>query len=57
MGSGDARHVAEVGYRALMRGRAVVIPGFANRVGAWLAPFTPLTVKLRVTRYLNASDS
>lgn len=57
MGSSDARHVAEVGYRGLMRGRAVVIPGFANRVGAWLAPLTPLAVKLRVTRYLNASES
>jgi hypothetical protein len=57
LGSSDARHVAEVGYRALVRGKAVVVPGFSNRVGAWLVPFTPLALKLRITRYLNASDS
>jgi short-subunit dehydrogenase len=57
LGSSNARHVAEVGYRALMHGKAVVVPGFANRLGAWLVPFTPLALKLRITRYLNASES
>ncbi|QRO00807.1 SDR family oxidoreductase [Archangium violaceum] len=57
LGSLDARQVAELGYRAMVRGRAVVVPGFTNRLGAWLMPFTPLAVKLRITRYLNASGA
>jgi short-subunit dehydrogenase len=56
LGKTDARQVAEAGYRGLKRGRAVVVPGFNNLLGAWLAPLTPLAVKLRVTRYLNASE-
>jgi short-subunit dehydrogenase len=57
LGSLDARQVAELGYRAMRRGRAVVVPGFTNLLGAWLMPFTPLALKLRITRYLNASGS
>ncbi|PTL82730.1 SDR family oxidoreductase [Vitiosangium sp. GDMCC 1.1324] len=56
LGSGDARHVAEAGYRALVRGKAVVVPGVINRLGAWFMPLTPLALKLRITRYLNASE-
>ncbi|HEX8822126.1 MAG TPA: SDR family oxidoreductase [Archangium sp.] len=57
LGKLDARQVAEAGYRALKQGRAVVVPGFTNRLGAWFAPVTPLAVKLRITRYFNASES
>jgi hypothetical protein len=57
LGTLGAREVAELGYRGLVRGRAVVVPGLVNRVTAWLVPFTPLALKLRITRYFNASDS
>jgi uncharacterized protein len=57
LGTLGARQVAELGYRGLVRGRAVVVPGFVNRLTAWFAPFTPLALMLRITRYLNASDS
>jgi hypothetical protein len=50
------KQVAEVGYRGLKRGRAVVVPGFTNLLGAWFMPLTPLAVKLRLTRHINASE-
>jgi short-subunit dehydrogenase len=37
----EARPVAELGYRGLMRGQAVVIPGLMNRVGVLGAKFLP----------------
>ncbi len=55
LGTGNARQVAEVGYRGMKRGRAVVIPGFLNKLSAWFVRFTPLALKLRMTRYLNGS--
>jgi short-subunit dehydrogenase len=57
LGSLDARQVAELGYRALMRGRRVAVPGLTNLLGAWLAPLTPLALTLRITRYLNGGTS
>jgi short-subunit dehydrogenase len=55
LGMGNARHVAEVGYRGMKRGKAVVIPGFINWLSAWLSTFAPLALKLPMTRYLNGS--
>ncbi|WNG35674.1 SDR family oxidoreductase [Archangium violaceum] len=57
LGSGDARQVAESGYRAMKRGKAVVVPGLVNLLGTWFVPFAPLGLKLRLTRYLNASET
>ncbi len=37
----DGRRVAEIGYRALRRGRAVAIPGAMNRLSAWAPRFLP----------------
>ncbi|EPX58405.1 Short-chain dehydrogenase [Cystobacter fuscus DSM 2262] len=55
LGTGSARQVAEIGYRGMKRGRAVVIPGLLNKLSAWFVRFTPLALKLRMTRYLNGS--
>ena len=42
-----AERVAEAGYRGLMRGRRVVVPGLANRLLATLPPrFVPRSVLL-----------
>jgi short-subunit dehydrogenase len=57
MGRGDARQVAEQGYRALRRGKPVVVTGLMNRLGAWFAPLTPRPVLLRLTRHFNSSES
>jgi short-subunit dehydrogenase len=37
----SAEQVARIGYKALMRGQAVVVPGFANRLMAFSVRFTP----------------
>ena len=55
MGKSDVRQVAEAGYRGMVRGQRVVLPGFINRMTAWLVPFSPLALKLRLTRSINAS--
>lgn len=36
-----AREVAETGYRAMMNGKAVVVPGFSNALLAWISRFIP----------------
>ena len=42
-----AERVAEAGYRGLMRGQRVVVPGFFNRLLATLTPrFVPRSVLL-----------
>jgi hypothetical protein len=50
----DADRVAEAGYRGALRGEAVVVPGLANRVGAWLPRITPRFLARRVVATLNA---
>ena len=43
----SAARVAEAGYRGLMRGQRVVVPGFANKLLAALVPrFVPRRVLL-----------
>lgn len=53
LGKLDARQVAEAGYRAMVRGKPVLVPGFMNLLGAWSAPFTPRPLLLRIVRRLN----
>lgn len=52
MGTMSARAVAEAGYRGLRRGRRVVVPGLANRLGVGLAKLSPRSVATRVVRVL-----
>jgi short-subunit dehydrogenase len=42
----SAGHVAELGYRGLMQGRALVVPGGLNRVAIVLSRFMPRTLLL-----------
>jgi len=45
----SAKRVAEEGYRGLMRGKRVVVPGLANRMVVGLAPrFVPRNLLLRL---------
>lgn len=50
----DARTVAEIGYRGLMRGKRVVIPGWLNRVTAALARRGPVSVSASAVRKIHA---
>ncbi|MGA9523834.1 MAG: SDR family oxidoreductase [Myxococcaceae bacterium] len=56
MGTGDAREVAEFGYRAMKQGKRVAIPGWKNKLGAWSVPFSPRGAVLKTTRRLNESE-
>jgi uncharacterized protein len=56
MGTGDARQVAEFGYRAMQRGRRIAIPGWINKLGAWSVPFSPRGLVLKVTRRMNEGE-
>lgn len=49
-GAMESRPVAEAGYRALMRGERVEIPGFMNRFMAHAVSFVPRRVVLNAVR-------
>jgi len=50
----DADPVAEAGYRGALAGRAVVVPGIANRVGSWLPRFLPRSVTRKAAGFVNS---
>jgi hypothetical protein len=47
-GAMSARQVAEIGYRALLRGRPVVVPGVSNSALIFLARFMPRGLATRI---------
>lgn len=49
----NAALVAQIGYRGLMSGQRVVIPGLINRIGAQLPRLSPRRLVTLVTRMLN----
>jgi uncharacterized protein len=49
----DAAAVARVGYRALIAGKTVAIPGWANRLAAFTVRFTPRGLVTQVVRQIN----
>jgi hypothetical protein len=51
----SARQVAEEGYRGLMKGRRLVIPGFANKLVAMIAPRAPRGIVLAAVSRRNAA--
>jgi len=53
----SARVVAEIGYRAMMSGKAIVIPGLMNRILAGLAKCSPAMLSAKVAARLNAKSS
>ena len=50
----SAERVAEIGYRGLMRGRRVVIPGLFNKLVAMIAPRAPSALVLAAVGRRNA---
>jgi hypothetical protein len=49
----DADVVAQIGYRGLMRGKRVVIPGALNKFTAMLASFVPTRMTTKIVRKIN----
>ena len=48
----DAATVARAGYRGLMNGRRLVVPGLGNKLLTGSVRFTPRRIVLKVVRYL-----
>ena len=46
----DAATVAKIGYRGLMKGKTVVIPGVKNKILAWSIRFTPRNMVTQIVR-------
>jgi len=46
----DAKSVATAGYRGMMRGKTIVIPGFSNKLIPWVARVSPRGAVTRVVR-------
>lgn len=49
----ESMPVAQAGYEGMLRGQAVVIPGFSNKLAAFASRFMPRTVLARVAGHLN----
>ena len=43
-----AQEVAALAVESLMRGKAIVVPGFINKLGVWSTRFTPRWLLLRI---------
>jgi uncharacterized protein len=48
----SARRVAEIGYRAMLKGKSVVVPGTLNALGAFLSVHSPRSLNARVIKRL-----
>jgi hypothetical protein len=53
----DAAAVAEAGYRGLMKGRNVIIPGLHNKLLALSVPLGPRTLVTAIVRWLNSESA
>jgi short-subunit dehydrogenase len=52
----DARKVAELGYRGMMQGKRVVIPGAVNKVASFFAKRVPPHLTTAIVRRLHTPD-
>lgn len=52
-----AREVAEYGYRAMVRGKTVAIPGYANRLAVRLGRFVPRSFMRRLVRRIKTKPA
>jgi uncharacterized protein len=53
LGTMSAAAVARAGYRGFRAGKRIVIPGFLNRLGAFMVRFVPRAVARKVAARLN----
>jgi short-subunit dehydrogenase len=53
----DAGDVAEIGYRGMLRGRPVVIPGFMNRMLPFAVRLSPRRIVVKVSRWLQGRSA
>lgn len=48
----NAKDVAKIGYKALKRHKMMVVPGYRNKILAFMAAFAPRGLATRLTRWL-----
>ena len=51
----DAKKVASVGYKGLMKGKTVIIPGLANKILAQSVRVSPRKLTAEIVRFLQES--
>jgi short-subunit dehydrogenase len=51
----SARDVAEIGYKALLRGQAIVVPGFLNRLQTFAIRLAPRSLTRRISHRMMQS--
>jgi short-subunit dehydrogenase len=56
LGMQDAGFVAKVGYRAMVKGKAVAVPGLVNRFLVLVVRLSPRFAVRRVVRHLNLGN-
>ena len=49
----DAADVSKAGFAGMMKGKRIVIPGFLNRISAFLTRFSPRNVPAAIVNFLN----
>jgi len=47
-----SKQVALFGYKKMMRGKRIVVPGFSNKISTYIVKFIPSTFKTRIVRML-----
>ncbi len=53
----NAQTVAAIGYKALKQRKAIVVPGYRNKLLAFMARVVPRTMALKITRWLMERQS
>ena len=48
----DAQTVAETGYKALKKRKVIVVPGYRNKILAFMTTFVPRALAIKITRWL-----
>lgn len=52
----NSKTVAAIGYRGLMNGKRVVVPGFINKVGVWSTRFVSRAMLMRAVKFMHKEN-
>jgi short-subunit dehydrogenase len=52
----DSKTVAAIGYRGLMKGKRVIIPGIVNKIGVWSTRFVSHAMLMKVVKFMHKEN-
>jgi hypothetical protein len=52
----DSKNVAAIGYRGLMKGKRVVVPGIVNKIGVWSTRFVSNTLLMKIVKFMHKEN-